>query len=196
MEPKASPELAGPELSEGGILQQFPVDKIREIEASEGHALVEPLTNLLIDAVASGASVGFLPPLNPDTAASYWSAVSKSVAAGERVLLVAEHQGSVIGTVQLALEPRPNGLHRAEVSRLLVHTSRRRQGIGRALMLALEKCAAGRGRTTLVLDTRHGDPSELLYLNLGYIRAGVIPKYARSASGELHTTAFFYKLLA
>jgi ribosomal protein S18 acetylase RimI-like enzyme len=172
------------------------MEKIREIDAGEARVLVKPLANLLIDAVASGASVGFLPPLGRDEAAAYWISVGNSIAAGQRILLVAEHEGQIVGAVQLTLELRANGRHRAEVSKLLVHTGARRQGIGRALMLALEQIAATRGRTTLVLDTRLGDPSELLYLNLGYLKAGVIPQYARSAGGELHATAFFYKLLA
>ena len=51
------------------------------------------------------------------------------------------------------------------------------------------------GRTTLVLDTRHGDPSEALYQSLGWQRAGVIPRYAQSASGALDASAFYFKLL-
>ena len=47
----------------------------------------------------------------------------------------------------------------------------------------------------LVLDTRQGDVAERLYLKQGYIRAGSIPQYARSADGTLHTTVFFYRLL-
>ncbi len=62
-------------------------------------------------------------------------------------------------------------------------------------MSAIEEEARRIGRTTLVLDTRAGDPSEQLYANLGYTRAGVIPEYARSANGALHTTVFMYKLL-
>ena len=56
------------ELPERNNLQDFPMEKIREVDASEAYGLVEPLTNLLIDAVASGASVGFLPPLDWDAA--------------------------------------------------------------------------------------------------------------------------------
>ena len=77
----------------------------------------------------------------------------------------------------------------------MVDTRFRRLGIGRALMVRVEEEARALGRMTLVLDTREGDPSERLYLSLGYVKAGVIPQYARSANGELHTTAFFYKLL-
>jgi hypothetical protein len=62
-------------------------------------------------------------------------------------------------------------------------------------MLAAEEEARGLGRTTLLLDTREGDPSEALYRSLGWEVAGVIPKYARSSNGELDSTVFYYKLL-
>jgi hypothetical protein len=55
--------------------------------------------------------------------------------------------------------------------------------------------AARSGRTLLVLDTRSGDPSESLYTRLGYTTAGVIPGYARSASGQLHATTIMYQHL-
>ncbi len=155
-----------------------------------------PLAALLCDAVNDGASVGFLPPLTVDEAAAYWHGVIAAVAAGERLLLVARAGEETIGTVQLDLCQRANGLHRAEVMRLLVHTTARRRGVGRALMEAAEAEARARGRTLLVLDTRDGDPSCRLYESLGYTRAGVIPRYARSADGRLHATAIYYKELS
>src|SRR5260370_39056085 len=118
------------------------------------------------------------------------------MAAGGLWLLVATENGRVIGCVQLELASMPNGGHRADVKQLFVQTSARGQGVGRALMTALEDVARTQGRSLLVLDPRQGDPSEQLYLRIGYTRAGVIPGYARSASGELHTTAFYYKELA
>jgi GNAT superfamily N-acetyltransferase len=145
--------------------------------------------------VDGGASVGFLPPLDPAEAATYWDGVAAALAEGARVLLLSHHDGRPVGTVQLDLAMRPNGLHRAEVSRLMVHRAARRHGIGRALMLAIEERARALGRTTLVLDTRQGDPSERLYQALGWQLAGAIPRYARSADGSLHTTALYYKLL-
>jgi ribosomal protein S18 acetylase RimI-like enzyme len=157
---------------------------------------VESLAELLKDAVDDGASVGFLPPLDLDQACWYWRGVAGTIAAGERVLLVATDAGRLAGTVQLDLCHRANGLHRAEVLRLLVHTTARRRGIGRKLMTAVEEAAWERQRTLLVLDTRDGDASCALYESLGYIRAGVVPRYARSASGELHGTAIYYKELA
>ncbi|HEY8601090.1 MAG TPA: GNAT family N-acetyltransferase [Thermomicrobiales bacterium] len=161
-----------------------------------GVALPE-LVAVLADAVAGGASVGFLPPLVADDGRAYWRGVGAAIDAGSRVLLVARVGGGpIVGTVQLDLATRANGLHRAEVSKLIVARSARRQGLGRRLMLALETEARRLGRTTIVLDTRQGDPSEALYAGLGYQLVGVIPAYARSADGSLHATAFYYKLLA
>lgn len=154
------------------------------------------LSALLRDAVESGASLGFLPPLAPATAARYWRGVAADVEAGSRVLLAVRATGGVIvGSAQLELAMRENGRHRAEVAKVMVLGAARRQGIGRALMLAAEDHARRLGRSTLVLDTRAGDPSEHLYASVGWQRAGEIPRYARSAGGALHATAFYYKLL-
>jgi len=153
------------------------------------------LGELLIDVVGAGASVGFLPPLSPEVAESYWESVEKGLAEGHRELLLAERDGVLTGTVQLELAVKPNARHRAEVTKLLVHVSARRQGIGRLLMAEVEELARSHGRTLLVLDTREGDPAEELYLKLGYVRSGRIPAYARNASGTLDATLIFYRLL-
>jgi GNAT superfamily N-acetyltransferase len=168
---------------------------IEALDAAAARAREPELTDILVDCVAGGASVGFLPPLAPAEAAGYWRTVTAAIAEESRVLLVAGPPGGpAVGTVQLDLAMRANGLHRAEVVRLLVHRRGRRGGVGRALMLAIEAEARRRGRTTLVLDTRQGDPSEILYRSLGWQLAGVIPGYARSANGALDGSAFYYKL--
>ncbi len=169
---------------------------IETLTASAASAALPELLAVLDDAVASGASVGFLPPLAAAEGRAYWRAVSAAVGDGSRVLLVARVAGGpIVGTVQLDLATRANGLHRAEVSKLLVARSARRQGLGRRLLVALEAEAQRLGRTTIVLDTRQGDPSEALYAGLGYQLVGAIPAYARSTDGTLHATAFYYKLL-
>ena len=151
---------------------------------------------MLTDSVDGGASVGFLPPLDLAEAGRYWQGVEVAIEKGSRRLWVArEANGAVTGTVQLDLEARPNGSHRAEVMKLMVHSLHRQRGLGRALMQAAEEDARRLGRTTLVLDTRAGDPSEQLYRSMGWVRAGIIPCYARSARGALDPTAFYYKLL-
>jgi ribosomal protein S18 acetylase RimI-like enzyme len=78
----------------------------------------------------------------------------------------------------------------------MVHPDFRRRGIGSLLMERAEAAAIAAGRTLIVLDTREGDPSNDLYRSLGYIEAGRIPQYARSASGALDATVLYYKELS
>jgi ribosomal protein S18 acetylase RimI-like enzyme len=156
---------------------------------------LQKLAALLQDAVVSGASIGFLPPLTDEDAIKYWQEVAAALGTPHRILLIAQIDQIIVGTVQLDMASRPNGNHRAEIVKLMVHSSYRSQGIGQALIKAIESEAQQAGRTTLILDTREGDPSEHIYAKLGYNRAGTIPEYARSADGTLHTTMFMYKLL-
>lgn len=160
----------------------------------EQEAVVLPhLIHLLQDTVASGASVGFLPPLSTEDAQQYWSTVFEEVREHTCLLLVARQASQIVGSVQLALATKPNGQHRAEVQKLFVLSSQRRRGIGRALIQAIEQAARDEQRTLLVLDTRQGDSAEQLYRTLEYHEVGVIPGYARSATGTLDGTVIFYK---
>jgi ribosomal protein S18 acetylase RimI-like enzyme len=149
------------------------------------------LEQLLVEVVAQGASIGFLPPVGQTVAARYWA----QVPGPDVVLYTAKLNNRIVGTVQLHLCGKQNGLHRAEIAKLMTHPDYRRQGIGRLLMQRAEEGAVAEGRTLLVLDTREGDPSNRLYASIGYIQAGRIPGYARSANGELHATIFYYKCL-
>ncbi len=168
---------------------------IHVLDAGRIESALSGLIALLQNVVDDGASVGFLPPLDFEIAKKYWGEVHRAVGQGARVLLVAYDDAKLVGTVQLDLCQRGNGLHRAEVMKLLVHTSARRQGIGEMLMRAIEVESRNAHRTTLVLDTRAGDPSEKLYAKLGYVKAGEIPQYAQSADGALDPSAFYFKLL-
>lgn len=168
---------------------------IRPISTDELEKVLPQLTEILIDSVHDGASVGFIPPLAEAEAQAYWRSRRAGMESGDLVLLGAWQGEQLVGTAQLGLEQRANGNHRGEVMKLLVHTQARRQGIGRELMLALETLALEEQRSLLVLDTRHGDPSNFLYASLGYQLVGIIPNYARSANGELDAGAFYYKLI-
>jgi GNAT superfamily N-acetyltransferase len=97
--------------------------------------------------------------------------------------------------VQLGLEMRVNGNHRAELMKLFVHRRARRRGLARALIAEGEATARRIGRTLLVMDTRKGGEAEKLCASLGYVRFGEVPGYARSGDGSLHTTVFFYRQL-
>jgi acetyltransferase len=169
---------------------------IVRITPEQLEAANQQFAGLLIDAVDSGASVGFMPPLGIDEASSYWSGVASAMREGSRILLAVFDEGLLQGSVQLALEMRPNGHHRAEVMKLFVHRRARRRGLAKSLMAAAESAARQNGRTLLLMDTRIGGEAEKLCLQLGYVKFGEVPEYARSSDGRLHTTAFFYHQLA
>lgn len=158
--------------------------------------LLTGIQSLLEDSVHGGASVGFHPPLAPAANAAYWAGVAAQVESGATILLAAHAaDGALAGSVQLALCPKQNGPHRAEVQKLLVHSAHRRRGIGRRLLAAAEDRARALGRTLLVLDTRAGDAGVPLYDSAGWIVAGTIPGYTREVDGSHHSTVVFYRQL-
>ena len=167
-----------------------PATSIRRVDRLSAGEL-DDLTEVLVSCVAEGASLGFHTPLPADAARAWWAGIPRDGV----ILLVAEQAGRIVGTVQLQPAESENGAHRGEVAKLLVHPAWRRQGIARALMLALEEEARATGKTLLVLDTREGDPSNDLYRDLGYREAGRIPGWARDAAGASSATVFWYKPL-
>lgn len=62
-------------------------------------------------------------------------------------------------------------------------------------MNELENFARGKSLRLLVLDTREGDVSELLYSKIGFVRVGVTPNFALSSNGNYDGTAIYYKKL-
>jgi ribosomal protein S18 acetylase RimI-like enzyme len=152
---------------------------------------IAALSRILIGVVEAGASVGFVPPLSSKDADAYWRGVLEP----GRVLLTASRSGQIVGTGQLELAMRANGRTRAEVCKVLVAVEAQGQGIGKALMLALEDEARKEGRSLLHLDTNSDDKSNRLYLAMGYTAAGTIPNWAIDADGVSHATTIYYKEL-
>jgi len=166
---------------------------IERLTADQARVLLPELVALLQDTVDDGASVGFLRPLSTEIAERYWLEVIRDVAEQSRILLVTRRDGVVVGSVQLGLCTKPNGVHRAEVQKLLVHTGSRRRGIGRRLMAAIEEQARLAQRTLLYLDTEPDKAAHEMYERSGWLRAGAIPDYARTPDGQLHSTILFYR---
>ena len=152
------------------------------------------LARVLIDCVEGGASVSFMSPMTEAKALAFWQGVADEVSRDARILLVAECAGEIIGTVQVILGQPENQPHRADVAKMLVSRSARRQGVGAALLLAAEDAARSHQKTLLVLDTANAD-AERLYARLGWQRCGVIPGYALLPQGGLCDTTLFYRRL-
>ena len=170
---------------------------VRALVAAEAESRIAELSDLLIDCVEGGASVGFVLPIARDRTDRFWRGVVAGVAAGERVLLVAEEPGggALVGTVQVVFAAPENQSHRADVAKMLVHRRARRRGLGGRLMRAAEEAAGAVGKTLLVLDTVTGSDAERLYLRLGWQRVGVVPDYAVWPDGRPCDTTVFYKQL-
>ena len=153
------------------------------------------LCEVLIDCVEGGASVSFMRPMTLAKAADFWRGVAASVARKERALIVAEDSGGrILGTAQALWAEAENQPHRADIAKMLVHSSARRLGVGAAVLRAAENAARESGRNVLVLDTA-SDAAERLYERCGWQRVGTIPDFALMPDGARCATVVYYKRL-
>jgi ribosomal protein S18 acetylase RimI-like enzyme len=169
---------------------------ILRLTAGDFAAHVPALADLLVDAVASGASVGFLAGLDRAAAAGWWQGRAAAVADGSLAVWIATGPGGVTGTISLAYPDKPNARHRAEVIKLAVHRRARGRGLGRDLLATAEAAAAAAGITLLLLDTETASAAEKLYESAGWQRYGIVEQYAADPSGVLRDCSFLAKRLA
>lgn len=169
--------------------------RIAELNAEEAAMAVPALATVLMDCVEGGASVSFMAPLTREKAEAFWAKVAGSVGRGDTHLLAAFEDETLVGTVQLLVGLPENQPHRADVAKMLVHRSARRQRIAAALMRQVEAVARREGRTLLVLDTVTDSDAYRLYERLGWIRVGEIPGFALWPDGAPCPTTFFYREL-
>ena len=169
------------------------IQKLDMISAAENSG---SLVKLLQDSVKNGASVSFLNPLSDSAAESYWREVFSEINSAQIIVWAAfDDSDNLIGSVQLAPAKMQNAKHRAMVQKLMVNSNHRREGIGNALMDALELEAKNLGKKLLILDTRVGDPSEILYQKKGYVNFGTVPSYAMNSSHDFDDMAFYFKII-
>jgi ribosomal protein S18 acetylase RimI-like enzyme len=165
--------------------------KIAPLTASPD--VLRALSEILVEAVASGGSVSFMHPLALEAADSFWRGSLASAERDERVILGAFDGERLVGTVTLLLDQPPNQPHRAEIAKMMTRLSHRGRGVASALMAAAERLAIERGRTLLVLDTAVEDGASALYERLGFALTGVIPDYALKPYGGLTGTMIYWK---
>ena len=169
-----------------------PVDGIELLDIASAGSAERRLADVLVACVDTGASVSFLPPMDPANARSFWRAITTEVGAKSKILLAGWRAGTLVGTVTLDTNTPENQSHRAEVKKLLVHPAARRSGLARELMFEIEYQARRAGRQLLTLDTKAGSAAEALYRSEGWQEAGRIPGYTVDGS----ETVFFWKRLS
>ncbi|MFN8081161.1 MAG: GNAT family N-acetyltransferase [Kineosporiaceae bacterium] len=168
------------------------IERLDPDVAPPPEGLAAELAELLCDSLDDGASTGFLHPFSPAEAAAFW----RRQLPGRTIWLARTEHGRLDGCVQLARSEYPNGRHRGEVVKLLVHRRARRRGLATALMTAVEDAARAEGLTLLMLDTETDSPAETLYRGLGWQPYGVVPAHSARPDGVLAPTTFYCKQLA
>ena len=158
-----------------------------------GRGVVAALAGLLIDTVAHRGSIGFMHPVSPAKAVSFWKRSLAAARAGERVILGAYVGEQLVGTVTLLLDCPENQPHRAEITKMMTSVGFRGRGVAGALLREAERIAVEKGRTLLVLDTAEQEGAAGLYEKMGYQRTGIIPDYALMPYGGLTGTIVFWK---
>jgi GNAT superfamily N-acetyltransferase len=169
--------------------------EIRRLSGAEARANASALGDVLLDCVQGGASVSFMDTMTKAEADAFFKGVAAGVEKGERILLAAFLDSRLVGTVQVVLSTPPNQPHRADVAKMLVHRSARRNGVGQRLIEEAEAASLATGKWLLVLDTVTGDTAERLYSRAGWTKSGIIPNYALYPDGRLCATTVFYKQL-
>lgn len=168
---------------------------IAALDAAGYEAAIPGLAELIVDAVEGGASVNFLAGVTTAETAAWWRARLALVADGTITPFVATEPGSgrIVGSALLIRSRNPNSPHRAEIAKVIVRRSARRQGLGRALMAATEDAALAEGRWLLILDTEAGSAADTFYRELGWVVLGTMPNHAYRSDGVLAPTTYFWK---
>jgi GNAT superfamily N-acetyltransferase len=168
--------------------------RIEAIDPASYDDAIEGLAALLVDAVESGAAVNFLAGVTRDEAAGWWAARSDAVRDGTITVFVArDDDDRIVGSTLIERSRNQNSPHRAEIGKVIVHRSARRQGIATGLMQAAEGQARTEGRWMLVLDTVTDSAAAALYEGLGWQIVGTIPGYALDTAGEPEPATYYYK---
>jgi GNAT superfamily N-acetyltransferase len=168
---------------------------IRTLDPATDTGLLPSLAAMMAEAVAGGASIGFMAGFTPAQALAWWQGRVAAAARGDLIILVALADGAVIGTVSLVPAAMPNQPHRADIAKMMVALNARGQGVGAALLAAVEALARAQQRTTLVLDTISGSVAARLYERCGWEKVGDIPAYALMPDGAMAPTTVYTKRL-
>jgi GNAT superfamily N-acetyltransferase len=169
---------------------------IRALDPAADAALLPGLAAIMVEAVAGGASIGFMAGFSHADSLAWWRGRLSAAAQGEVQILVALDDGGIIGTVSLVPAAMPNQPHRADIAKMMVAQRAHGCGVGAALLAAVEALALAQGRTTLVLDTISGSTAARLYERAGWEKVGDIPAYALMPDGEMAPTTVYTKRLS
>jgi ribosomal protein S18 acetylase RimI-like enzyme len=143
-------------------------------------------------AILEGGGFGWLKAPPRQVLENYWKGV---LLIPERRLVVGRLDGVVAGSVQLSRAPRNNEAQAfaGTITALFVAPWARGRGIGRGILIEIERFARELGIAVLNLDLRDTQRAAIgLYESLGYQRWGTHPGYAQ-VEGRVVPGHYYYK---
>jgi ribosomal protein S18 acetylase RimI-like enzyme len=176
------------------------------VAMSAGRVIVERLTQYsgtdLDDlceatesAIAEGGGFGWVKVPARQVLESYWNGM---LLVPERHLVVGRLDGVIAGSTLLSRAPRNNEAQAfaGSVTGTFVAPWARGRGIGRDIVLEVERLAAELGLAVLNLDMRDTQRAAVrLYEGLGYQRIGTHPFYAE-VDGKIVPGHYYFKRIA
>jgi RimJ/RimL family protein N-acetyltransferase len=112
----------------------------------------------------------------------------------DAAVYVAEAPEGPVGRLSLARDPHPASHHVADLG-LMVAASRRRRGIGRALLDQAVEWAREAGVSKLELHVfPHNEPALALYEGFGFVREGYRRRQYRRGSGFVDAILMAYEV--
>ncbi|KAG6038833.1 hypothetical protein E4U41_003594 [Claviceps citrina] len=190
--------------------------EIIQFDPAKHQHLLPSIVALHVESIEhDDAPLRFLPPFTEEKRSKmgeFWRQRTQQTVDGLRVTVVAlagaadgddgnndsdskKPKPRVVGIAELGLPSCETGPHRAELEMLIVSTSYRRRGLGKNLVLEIERLAVERKRTLLALSTTRNSIAEMyLYAQLGYTEFGRLPNYAVTPmTGVPADGVYFYK---
>jgi RimJ/RimL family protein N-acetyltransferase len=145
-------------------------------------------------AIVEGGGFGWLKPPPRQVLENYWKGL---LLIPDRTLVVGRLDGVVAGSALLSRAPRNNEAQAfvGIVTGAFVAPWARGHGLGRGIVLEIERLARELGLLVLNLDLRATQAAAIgLYESMGYRRWGTHPNYAQVA-GEIVPGHYYYKRL-
>ena len=168
---------------------------IRALEAAEAEARLGELADILVDAVAHGASVNFMAGFTADEGRAFWRNQLPGIADGREAALRRRRRRAAHGDRVADLRPsaqRAAPRRDRQDARPVLGAS---AGSRPSPAPAAEEAARAAGRTLLMLDTETGSAGDRLYRSCGWTEIGSVPDHAFRPDGRLAETTLFYKKL-
>ena len=175
---------------EQAVRPKLNVERLAQYSGTDLDDLCEATENAIVE----GGGFGWLKPPPRQVLENYWKGV---LLVPERRLVVGRLDGIIAGSAQLTRAPRNNEAQAfaGTLAHLFVAPWARGHGLGRGIVLEIERLARELGLAVLNLDLRDTQKAAIgLYESLGYRRWGTHPVYARVDS-RIVPGHYYYKLL-